>query len=122
MAMVNYSSLEKPAIYDSLGPIGSVAYNLKSFTHNELSRWSMYAREIAETKNPVPLLTQMATTIAVAGVFGLPFYSQFEELYDFITKKMGHPRSLTLDIMEVSKQFEKHLGPKGQYALSKMLW
>lgn len=118
MAMVNYGSLEKPAIYNSLGPIGSLAYNLKSFTHNELSRWSMYAREIAETKNPVPLLTQMATTIAVAGVFGLPFYSQFEALYDYITEKLGKPRSLSLDVMEMSKQFGKQLGPKGQYALS----
>jgi len=118
MAMVNYSSLEKPAIYNSLGPIGSLAYNLKSFTHNELSRWSMYAREIAETKNPIPLLTQMATTIAVAGVFGLPFYSQFEALYDYITEKLGKPRSLSLDVMEMSKQFGKQLGPKGQYTLS----
>jgi hypothetical protein len=118
MAMVNYGALEKPAIYNSLGPTGSLAYNLKSFTHNELSRWSMYAREISETKNPVPLLTQMATTIAVAGVFGLPFYSQFEQLYDFITGKLGKPRSLTLDVMEASKQFGKHLGPNGQYALS----
>lgn len=118
MAMVNYASLEKPAIYNSLGPLGSTAYNLKSFTHNELSRWSMYAREIAESKNPVPLLTQMATTIAVAGVFGLPFYSQFEALYDFITEKLGKPRSLTLDIMETSKQFGKSLGSKAQYALS----
>ena len=118
MAMVNYGALEKPAIYNSLGPIGSLAYNLKSFTHNELSRWSMYAREIAETKNPVPLLTQMATTIAIAGVFGLPFYSQFEQLYDFITGKLGKPRSLALDVMEASKQFGKHLGSKGQYALS----
>jgi hypothetical protein len=118
MAMVNYSALEKPAIYNSLGPLGSTAYNLKSFTHNELSRWSMYAREIAESKNPVPLLTQMATTIAIAGVFGLPFYSQFEQLYDFITEKLGKPRSLTLDIMEASKHFGKELGPKGQYALS----
>ena len=118
MAMVNYGTLEKPAVYNMMGPIGSMAYNLKSFTHNELSRWSMYAREIAETKNPVPLLTQMATTIAVAGVFGLPFYSQFEELYDFITTKLGKPRSLTLDVMDMSKQFGKTLGPKGQYALS----
>ena len=118
MAMVNYGALEKPAIYNSLGPLGSIAYNLKSFTHNELSRWSIYAREIAESKNPVPLLTQMATTIAVAGVFGLPFYSQFEQLYDFITSKLGKPRSLTLDVMDMSKQFGKHLGPNGQYALS----
>jgi hypothetical protein len=118
MAMVNYGALEKPAVYNAMGPIGSMAYNLKSFSHNELSRWSMYAREIAETKNPVPLLTQMATTIALAGVMGLPFYSQFEELYDFITKKLGKPRSLTLDVMQASKIVGEHIGPNGQFALS----
>jgi hypothetical protein len=118
MAMVNYSSIEKPAIYNSLGPIGSLAYNLKSFSHNEISRWSMYAREIPKTGNAVPLLTQMATTIAVAGVMGLPFFSQFEDLYDFITKKLGKPSSLVLDVQEMSKAVGKNLGEHGAFALS----
>jgi hypothetical protein len=118
MAMVNYSSIEKPAIYNSLGPIGSLAYNLKSFSHNEISRWSMYAREIAKTGNPVPLLTQMATTIVLAGVMGLPFFSQFEDLYDFISKKLGKPRSLALDVQEMSKSVGKNLGEHGAFALS----
>ena len=118
MAMVNYSSIEKPAIYNSLGPIGSLAYNLKSFSHNEISRWSMYAREIPKTGNAIPLLTQMATTIALAGVMGLPFFSQFEDLYDFITKKLGKPRSLVLDVQEMSKAVGKNLGEHGSFALS----
>lgn len=118
MSMVNYSAIEKPTFYNSLGPLGSTAYNLKSFTHNELSKWSMFAREIAETGNPAPLLTQMATTIALAGVMGLPFFSQFETLYDYITKKLGKPRSLVLDIQEMSKSLAKELGPTGQFALS----
>jgi hypothetical protein len=118
MAMVNYSAIEKPTFYNSLGPIGSMAYNLKSFAHNEISKWSMFAREIAETGNPAPLLTQMATTIALAGVMGLPFFSQFEELYDFITKKLGKPRSLVLDVQEMSKAVGKELGPNAAFALS----
>ena len=118
MAMVNYSSIEKPKIYNSLGPIGSLAYNLKSFSHNELSRWSMYAREIPKTGNAVPLLTQMATTIVLAGVMGLPFFSQFEDLYDVITKKLGKPRSLVLDVQEMSKAVGKNLGEHGAFALS----
>jgi len=118
MAMVNYSAIEKPTFYNSLGPIGSAAYNLKSFAHNEISKWSMFAREIAETGNPAPLLTQMATTIALAGVMGLPFFSQFEELYDFITKKLGKPRSLALDVQEMSKAVGKELGPNATFALS----
>jgi len=106
MAMVNYSAIEKPAFYNSLGPIGSMAYNLKSFGHNE------------ETGNPAPLLTQMAVTIALAGVMGLPFFSQFEALYDFITKKLGKPRSLALDVQEMSKAVGKELGPNATFALS----
>jgi len=118
MAMVNYSALEKPAIYNALGPIGSLAYNLKSFGHNEISRWALFARELGNDANAMPILTQMATTIAVAGVMGLPFFSQWEMLYDYITKKMGTPRSLSLDVMDASKQVGKALGPNGTYALS----
>jgi hypothetical protein len=118
MAMVNYSAMEKPTAYNALGSLGSMAYNLKSFGHNEISRWSMFAREIGNDKNAVPILTQMATTIAIAGVMGLPFFSQWEMIYDYITKKMGKPRSLTLDVMTASEQVGKHLGEKGAYALS----
>lgn len=118
LAMVNYSALEKPPIYNALGPIGSMAYNLKSYGHHQISLWSMMAREIANTGNPAPLLTQMAVTIAMAGVMGLPFFSQWETLYDFITTKLGHPRSLALDVMDASKVVGKHLGDKGAFALS----
>ena len=118
LAMVNYSSLEKPPIYNALGPIGSIAYNLKSYGHHQISLWSMMAREIANTGNPIPLLTQMAVTIATAGVMGLPFFSQWETLYDFITTKLGHPRSLALDVMDASKILGKHLGDNGAFALS----
>jgi len=118
MAMTNYGAMEKPAIYNALGPLGSVAYNLKSFGHNEISRWALFAREIPNNRNALPLLTQMATTIAVAGVMGLPFMSQWEDLYDFITKKMGSPRSLALDVLKVSESLGDSLGGKGRHVLS----
>jgi hypothetical protein len=108
--MNNYGAMEKPAIYNALGPIGSMAYNLKSFGHNEISRWSMLAREIPATGNAVPLLTQMASTIAIAGVMGLPFYTQWESIYDTITSKLGEPRNLSLDVMEASEKLSKALG------------
>lgn len=117
MAMNHYGALEKPKMYNALGPIGSMAYNLRSYGHNEISRWSLYAREIANSGNPAPLLTQMATTIAFAGVMGLPFFSQWEAIYDFITKKLGKPRSLALDVMSASEAVGKELGT-GAYALS----
>ena len=122
MAMNNYGAMEKPPIYNALGPVGTMAYNLKSFAHNEISRWSLYAREAAQTGNAVPFLTQMATTIAMAGVMGLPFFSQWEALYDQITKSLGNPKSLALDVMHVSEELGKHLDPKAMYALSHGLW
>ncbi len=118
LAMNNYANMEKPAIYNALGPLGSMAYNLKSYPHNEISRWALYAREIPNSGDAKPLLAQMATTIAFAGLMGLPFYSQWEQLYGFITKKLGEPRSLALDTMKLSEDVGKHLGPKGAYALS----
>ncbi|MFZ2190086.1 MAG: hypothetical protein WAV48_04860 [Candidatus Magasanikiibacteriota bacterium] len=118
LAMNNYSQMEKPPIYNALGPIGSMAYNLKSFGHNEISRWSLYAREIAKNGNAAPLLVQMATTIVFAGAMGLPFMSQWEALYDFITAKTGHPRSLALDVIDVSASLGKSLGEKGKFAFS----
>jgi len=119
--MNNYGALEKPAIYDALGPVGSMAYNLKSFGYNEISRWSMLAREIPATGNAIPLLTQMATTITIAGVMGLPFYSQWESIYDTITSKLGNPRSLTLDVMDASTKVSAALGAddeKFRYVMS----
>jgi hypothetical protein len=122
MAMNNYAAIEKPPIYNALGDAGSMAYNLKSYGHNEISRWALYARELGEHGNAKPILTQMATTIALAGVMGLPFFSQWDDLYSYITKKLGSPRSLSLDTIAMSEKVGKHLGPKGAYALSNGLF
>lgn len=118
MAMNHYGAIEKPQMYNALGPIGSMAYNLRSFGHNEISRWALYARELSQTGNASPLLTQMASTITLAGVMGLPFFSQWESIYDFITKKLGKPRSLAMDVMDASEKVGQALGPQGAYALS----
>lgn len=118
MAMNNYGALEKPAVYNALGPIGSMAYNLKSYGHNEISRWAMFAREVPRTGTAVPILTQMATTIAIAGVMGLPFFSQWESVYDTITEKLGTPRSLSMDVMDASNTLGKHVPELGEYSLS----
>lgn len=119
IVMGHYGKTEIPPMYNALGPIGGMAAYLRTFTHNELSRWGMYAREIPATGNAAPLLMQMASTIAVAGVMGLPFYSAWESIYDTVTEKLyGKPRSLTLDVMQMSEELSKDLSPETAYALS----
>ena len=118
MTMNNYGAMEKPMIYNALGPLGTMAYNLKNYGHNELSRWAMLAREIPKTGTAVPLLTQMAATIAIAGAMGLPFFSQWESIYDTITEKLGTPRSLSMDVMDASNALGEHIPALGGYTLS----
>jgi len=116
--MSRNTSLEKPRLYEALGPIGSAAYHLSSFKHNELSRYGMYANEVMKSKNPFPILIQMATTMAMAGVMGLPFFSLASKIYEEITTALGEPKSLILDVQHMSEQVGKDLGGLGKYVIS----
>ena len=103
MAMNNYSAVERPPMYNAAGPLGDMAVNLSSFKHNELSRIALFARQIAEEKTAKPLLAELATQIAYAGVKGVVAYEAADYLYRFITKKLGKPDSLSLAVIRMSE-------------------
>jgi hypothetical protein len=102
-AMGNYSALERPAMYDNLGPLGGLAANLRTFSHNELSRWSMFTREAVGNKNMLPIAMQMIMTIQVAGLMGLPGVDLADKVYGELTGLFGKRRDLVLDVMKLSK-------------------
>jgi len=102
-AMGNYSATERPGLYDRLGPLGGVAANLRTFSHNELSRWAMFAREAKDNKNMLPLALQMAMTLQVAGLMGLPGFDMADKVYGELTSLFGKRRDLVLDSMALSK-------------------
>jgi hypothetical protein len=102
-AMGNYSALERPALYDNLGPLGGLAANLRTFSHNELSRWSMFAREAVGNKNMLPLAMQMIMTIQVAGLMGLPGVDMADKVYGELTSLFGKRQDLVIDVMKLSK-------------------
>jgi hypothetical protein len=124
--MNNYSPLERPKIYDVLGPVGHTAANLSSYRWNEVSRMAMYARELANLKkgdlNAVrPMLGEMASTIAFAGIKGVVGYEAADELYKLITKLMGHPDSLNALVIRSSEKLGKLVAPNvenAKYVLS----
>lgn len=114
MTMNNYSPIEKPQIYNMLGPIGQMAGNLSSYKHNEMSRLSLFARQLQENTGLVnkvrPLAAHLAATIFYAGVLGLPAYQEGEMLYDWITAHLlKNPRHLTSDIVSASEYVTKQL-------------
>jgi len=118
VAQTNYNKIERPMAYNSLGLVGELGVNLQSWYHNELSKISMFARQIPDEKQFRPLLTQLATYLVAAGAVGFPGFQEMESVYKYITTKLGKPDSLTLRVLETQSAVNKELGWKQNYAMS----
>lgn len=122
MAMNNYSAVERPKMYNAMGPIGETAVNLSSYKHNEFSRLALYARQIAEEKSARPLLTQMLTGTALAGLTGMVAFAEADWLVKEVSALLGKPTSLTALAIELSEDVGGMMGykkgDKQSYALS----
>lgn len=117
MAMNNYSMVERPPVYNALGPIGDMAANLASYKHNEFSRLALFARQIGENKAARPLLVQLATSVMAAGVTGVVGFAEADWLYKQITRAMGEPDSLTAAVIRASEGLGEAMGG-GKHVLS----
>jgi hypothetical protein len=119
MALNNYSAVERPQLYNKLGPVGDLAVNLQSFKHNELSRIAMFARQIKEEKSARPILAQLTAGVAVAGITGTLGFAEADQLYKYITKLMGKPDSLTAMVIRMSEDTAEKAGvPSAKHVLS----
>ena len=111
--MNNYSSMEAPRAYMALGGIGKTAYNLMSYKHNELSRLAMLTKEISRHGNSAPLVANIVSSVAFAGVMGTILYSEADWFTKQISKLMGKPTSLTkvlMDHPEISDSIKYGMG------------
>jgi hypothetical protein len=105
--MNNYSAAEAPKVFHAVGGLGKNAYNLLSFKHNELSRISMLAREIGSHKDARPLMWEMLSQVATAGLMGTVLYTEANFVVEQISKLMGKPTSLTKLLLENGSTFGK---------------
>lgn len=116
IAMNNYSPVERPQVFNALGPVGDLAANLSSFKHNELSRLAMFAREVGKDANAAPFLMQVATQVAAAGMTGTIAFAEADWLYRQITKALGAPDSLSRVVIDFSEGLTENA--KGKYLAS----
>lgn len=116
IAMNNYSPVERPQVFNALGPVGDLAANLSSFKHNELSRLAMFAREVGNDANAAPFLMQIATQVAAAGMTGTIAFAEADWLYRQITKAFGAPDSLSRVVIDFSEGLTENA--KGKYLAS----
>jgi hypothetical protein len=107
MAMNNYSRVDRPQLYNALGPLGQLAVNLSSYKHNELSRLALFARHASEYKSLRPILAQLTSGVVFGGILGTTGFAGANELVKFISKMMGHPVSLVDEVMKLSENLNK---------------
>lgn len=91
-AMIDYSAREKPMMYNRLGVTGQLAGSLQTYKHGSLSHMG----EILGGKPTPRNLTAAATLVLVAGAFagvkGVPFYQDVDEMVKFISDKLFDKR------------------------------
>lgn len=100
--MNNYSQMEAPRIYQSMGPLGRTGYNLMSFKHNELSRMAMIARDVHlnDPKSAIPVVMGAISMIAFSGLMGTVGFQEANAMIEALSKMMGKPTSLTKMLLE----------------------
>lgn len=112
LMMNNYSAVDRPSIYNSLGPVGDLAVNLQSYKHNELSRISLFARHAQEYHSVRPLIAHLTAGLAFGGILGTIAYDEADQAYSLITRLMGKPDSLTNHVFSLSKGIGKQMNDR----------
>lgn len=82
MSMGDYRQGERAPIFNKAGIVGNAASTLSTFPINYYNQWSWAARE-AGKKNFMPALTMLAIQGYVAGLMGVPGFSDMDKLIEF---------------------------------------
>jgi hypothetical protein len=120
-SMIDYHQWERPMLYSSLGVVGQFAGGLTTFKHGYMSQQAKLAREaVAPTKlvnkkgvyvpaqrqiSPFIIATLLAS-IMFAGITGLPFYGELDQVYSALTNTFGdRARSIREDFLEKTPEW-----------------
>lgn len=90
-AMIDYHQWERPQIYGKLGTIGQFAGGLTTFKHGYVGQQGYHLKRAAKG-DIVPLGLSVASMIALAGVAGMPFFDELDNIYGELTDKFGDKR------------------------------
>lgn len=92
-SMVDYSPRERPMMYQRLGVAGQLAGSLQTFKHAQLSQLTGFAT----SGNIAAFGAAAMTLLAFAGVKGVPFYQEADELFKYISDKFFGERKTIAD-------------------------
>ena len=101
--MVNYESYAKPGVFARTGAAGEIAGRLQSYKMNQLTQLRNYVDIALKEKNPLPLLTALGISAAMAGVTGMVGMDIAEGVHGLLVKagvmdaKSKSPRQWAMD-------------------------
>lgn len=107
-AMISYHPYERAMMYTGAGVMGQHAGGLTTFKHGYLGQQAILGKEVGRTGNPAPLVYSAAAIAMLAGITGLPFYEEIDELYGMTTDAIsGKRHRLSEDFLGNSDQWIK---------------
>jgi hypothetical protein len=96
LAMIDYHQWERPQAYGKLGTLGQFAGGLTTFKHGYMGQQVKLAKELGRdgniVKNAAPIGLSAAAMVALAGLTGVPFYDELDEIFGALTDKFGGKR------------------------------
>lgn len=81
-AMVDYRAGERPMVFAKLGTVGNFLNTLQTYPVNWYNQWNYFARE-ALKGNVSPFVAAFGLQYAMAGMQGIPGFSDMEKLYHY---------------------------------------
>lgn len=85
-AMVDYSARERPLMFQKLGVAGQLAGGLQTFMFSYVDQMAKWGKNAAKG-DLSPMIAGLAVALTYAGIQGLPFYQEADELTKLVTDK-----------------------------------
>lgn len=98
-SMVDYHQWERPQVYAKMGVLGQFAGGLTTFKHSYVGQQGILGKEAVARRNPLPIALSAASMLAFAGIAGMPFYDELDELHGMITDKLMGKRQNIRDTL-----------------------
>lgn len=96
LSMIDYHQWERPQMYAKMGTVGQFAGGLTTFKHGFVGMQGKLGKELGRDanviRNAAPIGISAGAAVALAGITGMPFYDELDNLFGEISDKFMDER------------------------------
>lgn len=116
LSMTDYRTQERAMVFEKMGLTGDAAATLHSYQINNLMQLVKFGKE-AKTGNVKPLIYMIGMQAAAAGLAGLWFVDDLDDLIDNLKKLLPHDEYLKMKDFSIKKFIMENLGDVASHGL-----